>query len=105
MNLPDGFALGAVLAREGPRDAFVSNRFADFSGLPRGASVGTSRLRRVAQFLALRPDLRIAPLRGNLDTRLASSTPASMPPSCWPLQAWCAWTSGIASVRSSRPRR
>ena len=70
MDLPDGFELAAVLQREDPRDAFVSNRFASLSELPQGARVGTSSLRRVVQLRALRPDLRIEPLRGNLDTRL-----------------------------------
>ncbi len=70
MELPAGFELVAVLGREDPRDAFVSNRFASLAELPQGALVGTSSLRRVAQLLALRPDLRVAPLRGNLDTRL-----------------------------------
>jgi len=70
MELPAGFELVAVLDREDPRDAFVSNRFASIADLPQGALVGTSSLRRVAQLLALRPDLRVAPLRGNLDTRL-----------------------------------
>jgi len=70
MDLPDGFMLAAVLEREDPRDAFVSNRFAALEELPQGACVGTSSLRRVVQLLAMRPDLRIEPLRGNLDTRL-----------------------------------
>ena len=70
MELPPGFELVAVLEREDPRDAFVSNKFATLAELPQGALVGTSSLRRVAQLLALRPDLRVAPLRGNLDTRL-----------------------------------
>jgi len=70
MTLPDGFVLAAVLEREDPRDAFVSNRFASVADLPPGAVVGTSSLRRVVQLSALRPDLRIEPLRGNLDTRL-----------------------------------
>jgi len=70
MDLPDGFALAAVLEREDPRDAFVSNRFASLAELPKGAVVGTSSLRRVVQLLALRPDLRVESLRGNLDTRL-----------------------------------
>ena len=70
MDLPDGFALAAVLPREDPRDAFVSNRFAGLAELPPGAVVGTSSLRRVVQLRALRPDLQVAPLRGNLDTRL-----------------------------------
>ncbi len=70
MELPAGFALGAVLEREDPRDAFVSPRHAALQDLPQDAIVGTSSLRRAAQLLALRPDLRIEPLRGNLDTRL-----------------------------------
>jgi hydroxymethylbilane synthase len=70
MDLPDGFVLAAVLEREDPRDAFVSARFEGVRALPQGAVVGTSSLRRVAQLSALRPDLRIEPLRGNLDTRL-----------------------------------
>jgi hydroxymethylbilane synthase len=70
MDLPDGFALAAVLEREDPRDAFVSPRFASLAELPPGAVVGTSSLRRVVQLAAVRPDLVIEPLRGNLDTRL-----------------------------------
>ena len=70
MDLPDGFELAAVLDREDPRDAFVSNRFATLQELPQGACVGTSSLRRVVQLMALRPDLDVQPLRGNLDTRL-----------------------------------
>jgi hydroxymethylbilane synthase len=70
MDLPAGFVLAAIWEREDPRDAFVSGRYASIDELPEGAVVGTSSLRRVAQLLALRPDLRIEPLRGNLDTRL-----------------------------------
>ena len=70
MDLPEGFALACVMEREDPRDAFVSNRYASLSELPQGAVVGTSSLRRVALLRALRPDLKIEPLRGNLDTRL-----------------------------------
>ena len=70
MDLPDGFALACVLEREDPRDALVSNRFAMLAELPPGAVVGTSSLRRLVLLKALRPDLRIEPLRGNLDTRL-----------------------------------
>ncbi|MGA0612833.1 hydroxymethylbilane synthase [Caldimonas sp. KR1-144] len=70
MDLPAGFALAAVLEREDPRDAWVSTSYADVNALPEGAVVGTSSLRRVVQLAALRPDLRIEPLRGNLDTRL-----------------------------------
>ena len=70
MHLADGFVLAAVLPREDPRDAFVSNRWDSLAALPQAAVVGTSSLRRVVQLLAQRPDLKIAPLRGNLDTRL-----------------------------------
>jgi len=70
MNLPAGFELAAVLEREDPRDALVSSRYASIDDLPQGAAVGTSSLRRVVQLRALRGDLRVEPLRGNLDTRL-----------------------------------
>lgn len=70
MELPEGFALACVMEREDPRDAFVSNDYADLASLPQGAVVGTSSLRRMALLRALRPDLKIEPLRGNLDTRL-----------------------------------
>jgi len=70
MDLPPGFALAAVMQREDPRDAWVSNGYATLAELPQGAKVGTSSLRRVVQLRALRPDLVIEPVRGNLDTRL-----------------------------------
>jgi len=70
MDLPEGFVLACVLEREDPRDALVSPRYASLDQLPQGAVVGTSSLRRVVLLRALRPDLRIEPLRGNLDTRL-----------------------------------
>ena len=75
MDLPDGFALACVMEREDPRDALVSNHFDSLAGLPQGAVVGTSSLRRLVllrdRFTQLgRPDIRIEPLRGNLDTRL-----------------------------------
>ena len=71
MDLPPGFALAAVLEREDPRDAFVSTALRLARRRCRRARVvGTSSLRRVVQLRALRPDLRIEPLRGNLDTRL-----------------------------------
>jgi hydroxymethylbilane synthase len=70
MELAESFVLAAVLEREDPRDAFVSSRHASLDDLPQGAVVGTSSLRRVVQLRALRPDLRVEPLRGNLDTRL-----------------------------------
>lgn len=70
MELPPGFELACVMEREDPRDAWVSSRYATLQDLPHGAVVGTSSLRRMALLRALRPDLRIEPLRGNLDTRL-----------------------------------
>ncbi len=70
MELPEGFALAAVLEREDPRDAFVSNDHASLAALPAGAVVGTSSLRRQALISARYPHLVIQPLRGNLDTRL-----------------------------------
>ena len=71
MDLDPPFALPAVLARADSADAFVSNAFGAIAALPRGARVGTSSLRRQAQLRALRPDLAIADLRGNVNTRLA----------------------------------
>ena len=71
MELPEGFELAAVLEREDPRDAFVSNDYASLDALPAGAVVGTSSLRRQALIAARFPLLVIQPLRGNLDTRLA----------------------------------
>jgi hydroxymethylbilane synthase len=70
MELPQGFALAAVLEREDPRDAFVSNDYASLDDLPAGAVVGTSSLRRQSLIAARYPHLVIKPLRGNLDTRL-----------------------------------
>lgn len=70
MDLPDGFELACVMEREDPRDAWVSSQYARLEDLPQGAVVGTSSLRRTVLLRALRPDLRIEPLRGNLDTRL-----------------------------------
>jgi len=70
MDLPEGFEMACVMDREDPRDAFVSNRYASLDDLPQGAVVGTSSLRRQVLLRALRPDLKVEPLRGNLDTRL-----------------------------------
>lgn len=70
MELPEGFELAAILEREDPRDAFVSNDYASLADLPDGAIVGTSSLRRQALIAAKYPKLVIHPLRGNLDTRL-----------------------------------
>jgi hydroxymethylbilane synthase len=70
MVMPEGFDLAAISARENPRDAFVSNRYASLEELPVGAVVGTSSLRREAILRAKYPQLLIKSLRGNLDTRL-----------------------------------
>ena len=70
-ELEPGFALAAVLPRADAADAFVSTRHDALAVLPAGARVGTSSLRRTAQLRALRPDLRIVDLRGNVNTRLA----------------------------------
>jgi len=70
-DLPPGFALAAILAREDPRDAFVSTRQENLAALPAGAVVGTSSLRRQAQIAARHPALEIRPLRGNVETRIA----------------------------------
>ena len=71
MDLPEGLTLATILDREDPSDAFVSNASADFAKLPDRARVGTSSLRRQCQLRALRPDLEISDLRGNVNTRLA----------------------------------
>ncbi|HEY6753445.1 MAG TPA: hydroxymethylbilane synthase [Pseudolabrys sp.] len=68
--LPKGLVLAACLEREDPRDAFISRKARALSELPRGASLGTASLRRQAIALRARPDLRVAPLRGNVETRL-----------------------------------
>ena len=70
-ELDAGFAIGAVLERADPADAFVSVRHARLDTLPQSAKVGTSSLRRQAQLRALRPDLQLLDLRGNVNTRLA----------------------------------
>lgn len=69
-ELPPGMQLAAMLPRADPRDAFVSNRYASFAELPQGARLGTSSPRRQAQLKHVRPDLDIATLRGNVETRL-----------------------------------
>jgi hydroxymethylbilane synthase len=68
--LPDGIALPCILPREDPRDAFLSLTAASLAALPAGAVVGTASLRRGAQVLYRRPDLKVVPLRGNVQTRL-----------------------------------
>ena len=69
-ELPKGFEIAAITERQDPRDAFCSRSFSNVEDLPKGARVGTSSLRRQAQLKAIRPDLDIHPLRGNVDTRL-----------------------------------
>lgn len=71
MQFPEGLGLSVICKREDPRDAFVSNRYASFDDLPKGAIVGTSSLRRQCQLKQLRPDLDIRSLRGNVGTRLS----------------------------------
>ncbi|OUS28123.1 hydroxymethylbilane synthase [Thalassotalea sp. 42_200_T64] len=71
VEFPEGLDLEIICEREDPRDAFVSNTIAGFADLPQGAIVGTSSLRRQCQIKALRPDLDIRDLRGNVNTRLA----------------------------------
>ena len=70
-ELPEGFTLAAITAREDPRDALVSDRYASLAEMPAGASVGTSSLRRAAQLMERHPSLVVRVLRGNVDTRLA----------------------------------
>ncbi len=69
-ELPHGFEIAAITERQDPRDAFCSKNYASVDDLPNGARIGTSSLRRQAQLKAIRPDLEIYPLRGNVDTRL-----------------------------------
>ena len=71
VEFPEGLGLEIVCEREDPRDAFVSNTINSLADLPQGAIVGTSSLRRQCQIKALRPDLDIRDLRGNVNTRLA----------------------------------
>lgn len=71
MEFPEGLELAIICEREDPRDAFVSNKYTELSELPKGAVLGTSSLRRQCQIGALRPDLKIKDLRGNVNTRLA----------------------------------
>jgi hydroxymethylbilane synthase len=71
VELPSGLHLPVIMQREDPRDAFVSNQFENLAGLPKGARVGTSSLRRQCQLREARPDLVILDLRGNVNTRLA----------------------------------
>jgi hydroxymethylbilane synthase len=71
VSLPPGLCLATILEREDPRDAFVSNHYANLQALPAGARVGTSSLRRQSQLRAAFPTLNVITLRGNVNTRLA----------------------------------
>ena len=74
MELPEGLTLGAIPRREDPLDLLLSDRWPDLFSLPEGSHIGTSSLRRQAQILAMRPDLRVSSLRGNVDTRIKKLT-------------------------------
>ena len=76
--MPDGIALAAIPSREDPRDAFVSHKAQSLMTLPEGAVIGTASLRRQAQALHLRPDLKIVTLRGSIQTRLRRMTEGVM---------------------------
>ena len=69
-QLPDGLIIAAMLPREDPSDAFISNRYPTLEAMPEGARIGTSSTRRCAIIKALRPDLMVVPFRGNVQTRL-----------------------------------
>jgi hydroxymethylbilane synthase len=69
-EFPEGLHLGPVLEREDPRDVLLSVNYQSLADLPQGAQVGSSSLRRQSQLLAIRPDLEIIPLRGNVNTRI-----------------------------------
>ena len=71
MEFPEGLHLAAILEREDPSDAFVSNRFANLNDLPINSRIGTSSLRRECQIKELFPNAEVIPLRGNVNTRLA----------------------------------
>ncbi len=71
-QLPDGLEIATLLPREDPRDAFFARSGSGLADLPAGSVVGTAGLRRQAQVLELRPDLKIFPLRGNVQTRLST---------------------------------
>ena len=70
VDFPTGLHLAVICEREDPRDAFVSNTYSSLDDLPEGARLGTSSLRRQSQIAAIRPDLKISDLRGNVNTRL-----------------------------------
>lgn len=69
-DMPEDFVICSIFKRHDASDAFVSNNYSKLEELPKGAVVGTSSLRRQSQLLAIRPDLKVTPLRGNVQTRL-----------------------------------
>lgn len=69
-ELPQGLVINCILEREDPRDAFISDKAKSIEELPKGASIGTSSIRRQSQVLKIRPDLKIVPMRGNVGTRI-----------------------------------
>ncbi len=79
-TLPDGLTVGAITERFDPSDALISNKGYNFSTLPLGAKIGTSSVRRRAQLLHFRPDLKFENLRGNVDTRIAKLKSPPNPP-------------------------
>ncbi len=68
--MPEGFSIACILEREDARDVFISAKYKSINDLPNGAVIGTSSSRRAAQVLNIRPDLKITPFRGNINTRL-----------------------------------
>lgn len=70
MNFPEDLTIAAICKREDPRDALICSQYSNLDSLPIGAVIGTASLRRLCQLKALRPDLVVNPLRGNIDTRL-----------------------------------
>jgi hydroxymethylbilane synthase len=69
-TLPEGLLINCILEREDPRDVYISAKFKNFYDLPLGATVGSSSSRRKAQLMLMRPDLNVAPIRGNISTRI-----------------------------------
>ncbi|HET9743063.1 MAG TPA: hydroxymethylbilane synthase [Terriglobales bacterium] len=95
-ELSPEFAIAAIPKREDPRDLFLSSRYGSLHDLPRGARIGTSSLRRQAQLLAIRNDLEIVPLRGNVDTRLRKLESGAF-------DAIILASAGVARLRLSAP--
>jgi hydroxymethylbilane synthase len=89
--LPDGLTIGAVLERADPRDVLIARPPAPIAELPKAAVIGTSSVRRKAQLLARRSDLRVVDFRGNVGC--ASSRPARSTPPCWRSPACAGWAS------------